>query len=196
MSTHVKGGTQKIGRRTMLERSVVGGGALAAGVLTLGGGTAAGAAQASASLAESATTGRLRRVVTAHDREEKSFIVEDETVSVNNLWTTTEDGILGSGPATESAPDYRATGASRCFIATIEKSSDPLPSLENRVGFHQTMGVAYVFVLTGEIVFLVDREEVRLRTGDMVVERGTMHSWRNEGDTPVQLLVTVVAAEA
>ena len=57
-------------------------------------------------------------------------------------------------------------------------------------------GVAYVFVLTGEIVFLVDREEVRLRAGDLVVERGTMHSWRNEGDTPVGLLVTVVGAEA
>ena len=77
----------------------------------------------------------------------------------------------------------------------MEKSSDPMPSLENRIGFHQTMGVADVLVLTGEIVFLVDREEVRLRAGDLVVERGTMHSWRNEGDTPVGLLVTLVSAE-
>ena len=43
---------------------------------------------------------------------------------------------------------------------------------------------------------MVDREEVRLKAGDLVVERGTDHSWRNEGDTPVALLVTVVSAEA
>jgi quercetin dioxygenase-like cupin family protein len=56
--------------------------------------------------------------------------------------------------------------------------------------------VAYVLVLTGEIVYLVDREEVRLKAGDLVVERGTYHSWRNEGDTPVGWLVTLVSAEA
>lgn len=196
MSTQFKAGQQEIGRRAMLERSAVGGAALAAGFFGLSSVTAAGAGQSSAGLAQSVTTGRLRRVVSAHDSEGQSFIATDEEVSVNDLWSTTDDEMLGSGPATESAPDYRATGASHCFISTIEKSPNPLPSLENRIGFHQTMGVAYVFVLTGEIVFLVDREEVRLRAGDLVVERGTMHSWRNEGDTPVGLLVTVVGAEA
>ena len=196
MSTQVETNRQGIGRRTMLHRSAVGASALAAGFVGLGAVTKAGAGQSSAGLALSATTGRLRRVVSAHDREGKSFIASDEEVSISDLWSTNGDQMLGAGPATESAPDYRATGASRCFIATIEQSPDPMPTLENRIGFHQTMGVAYVLVLTGEIVFLVDREEVRLRAGDLVVERGTMHSWRNEGDTPVGLLVTLVSAEA
>ena len=56
--------------------------------------------------------------------------------------------------------------------------------------------MAYVLVLTGETVYLVDREEVKLKAGDLVIERGTEHSWRNEGDTPAGLLVTVVSAEA
>jgi mannose-6-phosphate isomerase-like protein (cupin superfamily) len=196
MSTQFKASQQEIGRRTMLERSAVGGAALAAGFFGLGGIAEAGAGQSSAGLAKSVTTGRLRRVVSAHDGEGKSFIASDEEVTINDLWSTTDGQMLGAGPVAEAAPDYRATGDSRCFIATMERSSDPMPSLENRIGFHQTMGVAYVLVLTGEIVFLVDREEVRLRAGDLVVERGTMHSWRNEEDTPVGLLVTLVSAEA
>ena len=134
--------------------------------------------------------------MSARDREGKSFIASDDEVSINDLWSTGGDQLLGVGPAGEPPSGLRATGASRCFIATLQTSPDPVPSLENRIGFHRTSRVAYVLVLTGEIVYLVDREEVRLKAGDLVVERGTYHSWRNEGDTPVGLLVTLVSAEA
>ena len=50
-------------------------------------------------------------------------------------------------------------------------------------------------LLTGEVTFLVDVEEVALRAGDLVVERGTDHSWRNEGTEPVAVLVVVVEGE-
>ena len=194
------GGTSKgLGRRAMLERSAVGGVALAAGFFGFPGISEAretGEVQVAGGLEDSVTSGRMRRVVSAHDSEGKSFISSDEEVSITDLWTTSGDQLLGLGPAGEPTSHLHATGASRFFIATIQRSPDPVPSLENRIGFHRTSGVAYVLVLTGEIVYLVDREEVRLQAGDLVVERGTYHSWRNEGDTPVGLLVAVVSAEA
>ena len=198
MSKQTRAGrtSKGLGRRAMLERSAVGGAALAAGLFGFRGVTEAGAGQPPAGPQRSVTTGRMRRVVSAHDSEGKSCIASDEEISINDLWSTSGDQPLGAGPAGERAPRFRATGASRCFIATLQKSPDPIPTLENRIGFHRTSGVAYVLVLTGEIVFLVDREEVRLKAGDLVVERGTDHSWRNEGDTPVGLLVTVVSAAA
>ena len=197
MSTQTQAGRTLtgLGRRTMLARSVVGGAAFAAGLVGIRGVTEAAAGQPPAGLQRSVTTGRTRRVVSAHDSEGKSFIASDEEVSIDDLWNASGDQLLGAGPAGERTPSFRATGASRCFIATLQKS-DPIPTLTNRIGFHRTSGVAYVFVLTGEIVYMVDREEVRLKAGDLVVERGTEHSWRNEDDTPVGLLVTLVSAEA
>jgi mannose-6-phosphate isomerase-like protein (cupin superfamily) len=194
--TRVDRPTEGLGRRAMLERSAAGGAALAAGLFGFGGATEAGAAQLSTGLQQAVTTGRMRRVVSAHDSLGKSFIASDEEVGINELWRTSADQLLGEGPAGEPAPAFRATGASSYYIATIQTSPDPMPTLENRIGFHQTPGVAYVLVLTGEVVYMVDLEEVRLKAGDLVVERGTEHSWRNEGDTPVALLVTVVSAEA
>ena len=201
MSRHTKVGrtSKRLGRRAMLERTAVGSAALAAGLFGLPAGIKAreaGGVQVAGGLEDSVTTGRMRRVVSAHDGEGKSFIASDEEVSISDLWTTSGDQVLGVGPAGEPTPGLHATGASRFFIATVQKSPDPVPSLENRVGFHRTPGVGYVLVLTGEIVYLVDREEVRLKAGDLVVDRGTEHSWRNDGDTPVGLLVVVVSAEA
>ena len=109
----------------------------------------------------------MRRVVSAHDSQGQSFIASDEEVDINELWRTSGDQLLGAGPAGEPPPAFRATGASSYYIATLQKSPDPPPTLENRIGFHQTPGVAYVLVLTGEVVYMVDREEVRLKAGSI-----------------------------
>ena len=186
---------KEIGRRAMLERTAVGGVAVAAGLMGASTVPVAGA-QADAGLAHAVTTGRMRRVVSAHDSEGKSFIESDELVDIGSLWATTSDQLLGPGPDGEPTRVLRPTGASRYYIATIATSPEPMPTLDNRLGFHRTPGVAYVHVLTGEIVYMVDRQEVRLQAGDLVVERGTEHSWRNEGATPVGLLVTVITGEA
>ena len=71
---------------------------------------------------------------------------------------------------------------------------DPKPDLTNRIGFHRTPGVAYVYILSGEVMFLVDEGEVRLKPGDLLVERGTDHSWRVEGSDPAGMLLVVANA--
>lgn len=44
---------------------------------------------------------------------------------------------------------------------------------------HRTESIDYGIVLSGEIVLLLDDAEVHLKTGDVVVQRGTVHAWTN-----------------
>ncbi len=180
-----------IGRRAVLQGSAVGGAAVAVGLF----GPLAGVAVAGQSAVQPVTSGRIRRVATGQNAAGKSYIAVDEVVDINDVWTTTADEPLGPAPDGEQRSDFsHPTGETRFFVAALPPSTDPKPDLTNRIGFHKTPGVAYCYVLSGEIVFLVDEEEVRLRAGDLIVERGTDHSWRNEGSEPVGLAIVVATA--
>lgn len=184
---------RKVDRRAVLQYSLASGAAVAATML----GSASPAAQQAASLPIPALTGaRVRRVVTGRHPDGKSYVVSDELVDVRSLWTTSVEQPLGAPPAGEQRQIARATGETRCFVATIQPSKDPKPNLTNRVGFHQTPGIAYCWMLNGEIVFLTDTQEVRLKAGDLVVERNSFHSWRNETDVPVSMFITTVVGGA
>jgi uncharacterized cupin superfamily protein len=42
----------------------------------------------------------------------------------------------------------------------------------------------FCLVIDGEITLVLDTEEVHLKTGDTVVQRGTNHAWHNRSDRP------------
>ena len=63
-------------------------------------------------------------------------------------------------------------------------------------GFHKTGSVDYAIVLSGEIYALMDRGEVLLRPGDVLVQRGTNHAWSNRGEEPACLAFVLVDAAA
>ena len=46
---------------------------------------------------------------------------------------------------------------------------------------HRIDSVDYAIILTGEIYMLPDNEDVHLKAGDVVVQRGTNHAWSNRG---------------
>ena len=49
---------------------------------------------------------------------------------------------------------------------------------------HQTISIDHDVVLEGEIELILDSGETRLlKKGDMIVQRGTMHAWRNTSQT-------------
>jgi mannose-6-phosphate isomerase-like protein (cupin superfamily) len=60
---------------------------------------------------------------------------------------------------------------------------------------HRTRSIDYVVVLEGEIDLLLDDGEVRLRAGDVVVQRGTNHAWINRGDAVCRLAMVFIDAE-
>jgi mannose-6-phosphate isomerase-like protein (cupin superfamily) len=54
---------------------------------------------------------------------------------------------------------------------------------------HQTNTVDYAVVYDGEILLeLDDAETLHLKRGDVVVQNGTRHAWRNKGTKPVTML--------
>ena len=56
-------------------------------------------------------------------------------------------------------------------------------------GMHKTNTVDYSMVWEGEIwLELDDGETVHLERGDVVVQNGTRHAWRNKGSNPVTML--------
>jgi quercetin dioxygenase-like cupin family protein len=45
-------------------------------------------------------------------------------------------------------------------------------------------------VLEGEITLLLDLEEVHLKAGDTVVQRGTRHAWHNRSSRPCVVAIS------
>ena len=74
----------------------------------------------------------------------------------------------------------------------MQPSRDPKPTLANRQGFHRTATIDYAYVISGEVTMLVDVQEVKLKAGDVVVQRNTDHAWRVDGDAPARMLFTLV----
>jgi len=48
----------------------------------------------------------------------------------------------------------------------------------------QTRTLDFCLVIEGEITLVLDTEEVQLRAGDTVVQRGTNHAWSNRSQRP------------
>jgi mannose-6-phosphate isomerase-like protein (cupin superfamily) len=49
---------------------------------------------------------------------------------------------------------------------------------------HRTETVDYAIVLVGEITMVMDDQDVTLKQGDVVVQRGTNHAWSNRSKDP------------
>ena len=59
---------------------------------------------------------------------------------------------------------------------------------------HRTDSVDYGIVLNGEIWMLMDDEknDVLLKAGDVVVQRGTNHAWANRGTEPCTIMFVLI----
>lgn len=60
---------------------------------------------------------------------------------------------------------------------------------------HRTETVDYAVVLQGEITLLLDEEDVHLKAGDVVIQRGTNHAWSNRSDRPCLMLYVLIDGE-
>jgi quercetin dioxygenase-like cupin family protein len=59
---------------------------------------------------------------------------------------------------------------------------------------HKTSTVDYIIVLRGEIYAIMDRGETLLKPGDILVQRGTNHSWSVRGNEPCIIAAVLVSA--
>lgn len=61
-------------------------------------------------------------------------------------------------------------------------------------GFHATTTVDYGIVLSGRIELVTDRDVVTLEPGDVVVQNGVAHAWRNPFDEVCEVAFIMVGA--
>ena len=53
---------------------------------------------------------------------------------------------------------------------------------------HRTESLDYAVVLEGEVTMLLDDQDVLLKAGDVVIQRGTNHAWSNRSRKTVRML--------
>ena len=79
---------------------------------------------------------------------------------------------------------FKSIGAGH---AQDKGSSDPM--------MHRTSTVDYIIVLKGQIHAIMEKGETLLRAGDILVQRGTNHSWSVRGNEPCIVAAVLVNAK-
>lgn len=79
---------------------------------------------------------------------------------------------------------FEAAGAGHARLAMARHPS-----------MHRTDSVDYIVLLKGEVTALMDVGEVTMKPFDVLIQRGTNHGWRNDGEEPALLVAVLVDAE-
>ena len=59
-------------------------------------------------------------------------------------------------------------------------------------GMHTSHTVDYDIVIDGELWCELDDGEVHLKVGDVLIQHGTRHAWRNRGDKPATVMFVLL----
>ena len=84
----------------------------------------------------------------------------------------------------DGSAGFKAIGAGH---AQDKRSSDPM--------MHKTSTVDYIIVLKGEIYAVMETGEKLLRAGDVLIQRGTNHSWSVRSAEPCIIAAVLVSAK-
>lgn len=57
---------------------------------------------------------------------------------------------------------------------------------------HRTETIDYAVILEGALTLLLDDQDVELKAGDVIIQRGANHSWRNRSEKPCRILFVLV----
>ena len=145
----------------------------------------------------------IRRVVTGHDEARVAKVLIDApatnakfpspgTVSTM-IWCT--EGAPAAIPVGEAPEDMgaRIIGTAPPPKGTRFAVIDFPPG--NAPHMHRTETIDYVIVLEGEIDMDMDQSTVRLKAGDVMVQRGTNHAWANRGSARARVAFVLIDAE-
>ena len=142
---------------------------------------------------------KIRRVVTCHDDDGKAVVQIDEVcgnvISRRErhhscvVWSTASFPVDNAGTEDESARPVSTTPPDGTVFRIIEYGPGVAPRN------HRTDTIDYAVVISGEIdMELDDGISVHLKAGDVVVQRGTIHNWVNNGAVPCVIAFVLIAA--
>jgi quercetin dioxygenase-like cupin family protein len=145
----------------------------------------------------------VRRIVTGHDEKNVAKAMIDGPASnarhSNSGITSTLIWCTDSAPATMPiGEEFEDMGARKLGTPPPPKGTrfavlDFPPG--NKPAMHRTESIDYVIVISGEIDMDMDDSTVTLRAGDVMVQRGTNHSWVNRSNAPSRVAFVLVDAE-
>ncbi len=124
----------------------------------------------------------LRRVITGTDADGRSCILIDGPSS-SLIWSSDASPADNGGNADAGAASWTfdiPTGGTRFVV------HDFLPGQGTRM--HATDTLDYLVILSGEITFITETGETLVRAGDVIVDRGHLHCWRNDGPATCRLV--------
>ena len=143
---------------------------------------------------------QLRRVVTGHDANGRAVVITDEIVknavsarpgaTASVIWTTEGFAVNNDGNEDTSR---RATGTT-LHNGTVFRVVEFAPGGTPRT--HRTDSIDYAVVISGEIDMVLDEQTVHLRAGDVLVQRGTIHNWVNNGAEPCTMAFALIDAKS
>ncbi|WP_193743747.1 cupin domain-containing protein [Flavobacterium sp. 83] len=139
----------------------------------------------------------IRRIVTGHNLEGTAVFTSDEEfetvviptgdAAMTTLWTT----------ATVPADCNDETdGAKRDAGTTLKGGSvirivDMLPGASSPL--HRTDSIDYGIIISGEIELeLENNVSKRIGAGEIIIQRGTLHKWKNPSETEICRIVFVL----
>jgi mannose-6-phosphate isomerase-like protein (cupin superfamily) len=91
--------------------------------------------------------------------------------------------------------DFLQNGAQRmkaAFTAIGDEKASTVKALSPHPLMHRTQSIDYGVVLAGEMVLVLDEQEVVLKPGSVVVQRGTNHAWANRSGAVCRMLFVLV----
>ncbi len=139
----------------------------------------------------------IRRVVTGHtnvgkatfssDKSFETLVIPSGDAAMATIWTT------ATVPADcNDETDGRARDAGTTLKGgSVIRVVDMLPNASSPM--HRTSSIDYGIVMSGTIELELENQEIRtLRQGDIIIQRGTIHRWKNSSSTEVCRIVFVL----
>jgi quercetin dioxygenase-like cupin family protein len=145
---------------------------------------------------------KTRRVVTGHDSKNVAKVIIEgpatntrfprDGMTSTLMWST--DRMPADIAAGEDVEDMGA----RILGTAPPPNGSRFIVMEFAPGvvseMHRTETIDYIAVLAGEIEMDMDDSTVRLRAGEVMVQRGTNHAWANRGTQPARLAIVLLDA--
>ncbi len=141
----------------------------------------------------------IRRVVTGHDRSGKAIVkIDDMGAHVRSgrpnhaaqvIWTTQDLPVrFREDGEDKGAKEIGTTIRGGSVFRVVEYGPGVAPRN------HRTDSIDYAVVMSGEIDMDLDGTMVHLKAGDVLVQRGTIHNWINNGTDPCRIAFVLIDA--
>ncbi|HET9618595.1 MAG TPA: cupin domain-containing protein [Pseudolabrys sp.] len=143
---------------------------------------------------------KIRRVVTGHNETGRAKVEIDEMATnvISNrpgasscvVWSTKGFPVDNDGFADPTKASFKTTVDNGTVFRIVRYEPGVTPRN------HRTDSIDYAVVISGSIEMeLDDGIVVKLKAGDVLVQRGTIHNWVNRGTEPCVVAFVLISAK-